>query len=33
VEEYWIIGTVIHCMVMGAGMGYIVLEIWISLVI
>ena len=27
VEEYWIIGTVITCAVMGLGMGYIVLEV------
>jgi len=27
VEEYWIIGTITTCVVMGAGMGYIVLEV------
>lgn len=32
IEEYWIIGTVVTCAVMGLGMGYIVLEVWTSLI-
>lgn len=31
VKEYWIIGTVITCAVMGLGMGYIVLEVQTSM--